>query len=445
MECPPHERLEMSFARLLKASSAALAAATVLLAAVTCGAQDVYLSIEKGFGEKIVVALPLFEGVDSMVGAEDIRRVMSFDLDASGLFAVVENLEFVDETEADDRAAGSVAFPEWLALGGEVLVKGNFESGLSEFSVEATVYDLAQGRAILGRRYSGEASEWRTAVHSISNDIIEMISGEKGIALSKIAFVSGVSGTKEIYVMDYDGENRRRVTRDNLTAIYPDWFPDGETVAYTRYNGRRQESCAVSLSTGVSRRLTGFPGLNAFVAVSPRGGDIAMSLSKDGNTEIYRLRADGTEPKRLTFGRSTESSPCWSPDGRRIAFVSDRSGSPQIYVMSATGGTAERLTYRGGYNTSPDWSPKGDLIAYTSKVDGVYQICTVDVETKEVVRLTTGWGSKEDPTWAPDGRHIAYSQKSGDGSDLYMLDIYELEPMRLTGGGGEYLSPSWSF
>ena len=431
--------------RLRRVLPCVLSVAVLLAASSVAGAEDVYLSIEKGFGEKISVALPLFEGVGGMVGASDIRDVLTFDLSNSGHFSVIENLEFVDETETEDRATGSVAFPEWIALGGEILVKGTFEAGLSEFSVEAMVYDLGQGKAILGRRYSGDAGLWRDAVHGLSNDIVALIAGERGIALSKIAFVSNETGTKQVYVMDYDGENRRRITIDGLLAIYPEWFPDGERLAYTRYRGQRQEACGVSVTSGAVQTLTSFPGLNAFVSVSPRGGDLAMSLSRDGNTEIYRLTAQGTNPQRLTFGRSTESSPCWSPDGRRIAFVSDRSGSPQIYVMSSTGGTAERLTYTGGYNTSPDWSPKGGLIAYTSKVDGVFQICTADVETKEVVRLTRGWEDKEDPSWAPDGRHLVYSMKSGGNSNLYMLDIYELEPLRLTSGMEDHLSPAWSF
>lgn len=422
-------------------------AAAVTLACLpgASGAQDVYMSIEKGFGEKIVVALPLFFGDGGLIDAPQIRNVLTFDLETSGHFSVVDNLEFVDETEGDDRRAGRIDFPEWIALGGELLVKGSFNSGLEEFSIEATVYDLSQGEAVLGRRYSVPAQRWREAVHSISNDIVALLAGERGIATSRIAFVSNVTGTKEIYVMDYDGENMRRVTRDNLVALYPEWFPDGQLIAYTRFRGQRQEACVVSAKSGATRTITSFPGLNAFVAISPDGESIAMSLSRDGNPEIYRLRADGSDPRRLTTGRSTESSPCWSPDGRRIAFVSDRSGSPQIYVMSSTGGAAERLTYRGGYNTSPDWSPKGDLIAYISQVEGVFQIFTVDVETKEVVRLTTGRENKEDPSWAPDGRHLVYSVKSGGKSDLYMIDIYEQEPLRLTSGSGDYISPSWSF
>jgi TolB protein len=424
-----------------------LAAAAFMLAGLhgTSTAQDVYMSIEKGFGEKIVVALPLFTGAGGIVDPSDVRDVLTFDLNTSGQFSVIDNLAFVDETEADDRATRTIDFPEWIALGGELLVKGSFDSGLSEFNIEATVYDLSQGEPILGRRYSSPAARWREAVHSISDDIVALIAGERGIALTKIAFVSNVTGAKEIYVMDYDGEDMRRVTRDNVIAVYPAWFPTDQRIAYTRFRGQRQEACAVNVQSGATQTLTSFPGLNAFVAVSPDGQSIAMCLSKDGNTEIYRLRADGSDPRRLTTGRSTESSPCWSPDGRRIAFVSDRSGSQQVYVINSTGGAAERLTYRGGYNTSPDWSPKGDLIAYTSQVEGVFQIFTVDVETKEVVRLTTGRENKEDPSWAPDGRHLVYSVKSGGKSDLYMIDIYEQKPLKLTSGSGDYVSPAWSF
>jgi len=427
------------------AVTALLAAAMILGAFLPAGAPEVRLSITKGFGEKVIVVVSLFEGFGGgLIEAEDVREVLSADLRNSGYFSITENLEFVDENEEDDRSSGSIDFQEWLALGGEVLVKGRLDVTPAELAIEATVYDLAQGQALFGRRYSGIPSLWREAVHRLADDIVEQLTGERGIAQTKIAFASNVTGVKQIYVMDYDGENQRRVTTEDMMCMYPDWYPDADRLVYTRFRGSRQETYSVGISTGEASKLTSYPGLNAFAAISPRGNEVLMTLSRDGNPEIYRLRGDGGEPRRLTFGRSTESSPCWSPDGRRLAFVSDRAGSPQIYVMGAGGGTAERVTYQGHYNTSPDWSPKGDLIAYTSQIDGVFQICTVDVNTKEVVRLTSGRGQKEDPSWAPDGRHLVYSLRSGGKSDLYMLDIYELEPLRLTSGAGDYLSPAWT-
>ena len=426
-----------------RASLALLAVPLILLMAVTAGAQ-VHLNVSKAFGKKVIVAVPLFElEGGTIVDAAAARDVLEFDLGHSGFFSIVENREFVDETEIDDRISGRIAFQEWSALGAEILVKGKIGGDLSEVYVEATIYDLAQGKAIFGRRYVGSRERWRDAVHSISDDIVFKLTGETGIAKTKIALVSAATGSKEIYVMDYDGENLRRVTRQNAIALSPDWFPGGEEIAYTLIRNSRHECRRASIS-GTGEKLTSFPGLNDFVSPSPRGDELLMSLSKDGNPEIYRLRADGTDPRRLTFGRSTESSPCWSPDGRRVAFLSDRAGVPQIYVMGASGGTPRRVTLQGNYNTSPDWSPKGDLIVYTSRVSGTFQICTVDVETGETIRLTSGAGQKEDPSWARDGRHVVYSVKQGGRTDLYMIDIYELEPVRLTSGAGDYLSPAWS-
>lgn len=423
---------------------AALLLIPLLLLPALPAAAQVHLNVSKAFGQKVIVAVPLFEVEGgTIVDPAGVRDVLEFDLGHSGFFSVVENREFVDETETDDRVSGRIAFQEWSALGAEILVKGKIGGDLSEVYVEATVYDLAQGKAIFGRRYVGARDEWRAAVHSISDDIVFKLTGESGIAKTKIAFLSGATGSKEVYVMDYDGENRRRVTRQDAMALQPDWFPGGEEIVYTVILQGRHE-CRRATIGGSGSRISKYPGLNDFASPSPRGDEVALTLSKDGNPEIYRIRADGTDPRRLTFGRSTESSPCWSPDGRRIAFVSDRAGVPQIYVMNATGGSARRVTLQGNYNTSPDWSPKGDLLVYTSRVSGTFQICTVDVETGETTRLTTGPGQKEDPSWARDGRHVVYSVKQGGKTDLYMIDIYELEPVRLTSGSGDYLSPAWS-
>ena len=435
----------MSVSPARRWSSIVIASTIILLLPAALWAPEVRLSIEKGFGEKVVIALPLFVGdATGRVTPRDVRDALGFDLSHSGYFSLVENTLFVDDVERDDRESRDINFPEWVALGAEVLVKGSIDVGLTEFRVEASVYDLARGQPIFGRRYTGEAEEWRRAVHRLSDDIVRQLTGEPGIASTRIAFVSDETGTKGIYVMDYDGANKRRVTRDATLSIYPDWYPGNDAIICTRFRGKRQETFRVDVSSGAMERVTAFPGLNSFPAVSPNGADVALSLSRDGNTEIYRVRADGTGPRRLTFGRSTESSPRWSPDGRRIAFVSDRAGTPQIYMMSANGGTAERVTYRGSYNTSPDWSPRGDLLAYTSRVEGVFEICTVDIETKEVVRLTAGGGNKEDPCWAPDGRHVAYSMTSGGKTDIYMIDIYDLEPVKITSGTGGYSSPAWS-
>lgn len=82
-------------------------------------------------------------------------------------------------------------------------------------------------------------------------------------------------------------------------------------------------------------------------------------MRNDGNSEIFIINRDGTNPKRVTKSWSSEASPTWSPTGRKIAFVSDRAGSPQIYTMDLSGKDVKRLTFFGSYNACPSWSPKG--------------------------------------------------------------------------------------
>ena len=100
--------------------------------------------------------------------------------------------------------------------------------------------------------------------------------------------------------------------------------------------------------------------MNAFPAISPDGRQMLMSLSRDGNPEIYRMAVDGSSLKRITFSKAVEASPGWSPDQRQISFISDRTGSPQVYVSGADGGRARRISYTGNYSTSPAGHPRGD-------------------------------------------------------------------------------------
>jgi TolB protein len=96
---------------------------------------------------------------------------------------------------------------------------------------------------------------------------------------------------------------------------------------------------------------------------------VALTLSKDGNPEIYILALATGTFRRLTRHPGIDTEPTWSPDGRQIAFVSDRSGGPRIFAMDAEGGSVRQLT-ESGHHTQPRWSPRGDVIAYTAREGG---------------------------------------------------------------------------
>jgi TolB protein len=173
----------------------------------------------------------------------------------------------------------------------------------------------------------------------------------------------------------------------------------------------------VGAGGGRPKKLSTQRGMNTGASWSPDGSKLAVTLSKDGNPEIYIISAStGAVIKRLTDNKAIDTSPAWSPDGSQIAFVSDRNGGPQIFVVSAAGGAARQVSFNGSYNTTPTWSPKPGkhIIAYTTRDGGTYDIVTLDLDSKAMVRITQNMGQNEEPSFSPNGRAIAFA-RAGQG------------------------------
>ncbi len=104
------------------------------------------------------------------------------------------------------------------------------------------------------------------------------------------------------------------------------------------------------------RRLTRHAAVNYQAVWSPDGGRIVFDSTRDGNWEIYVMNADGSHVVRLTRNQRVDARPVWSPDGTKIAFHS-RGGSEQseIYVMDADGSNVRRLTTNDIFDIHPDW------------------------------------------------------------------------------------------
>ena len=381
---------------------------------------EVYLDVSRSSAEKISVVLTPFSGDQD----GKIREILFSDLQRSGLFS-----PFLSESTESP--------------GAELSIRANcsLKSGL--FYLEARVYNITGNRYLFGKQYQGEYFQIRTIIHIFTNDIVERITGEEGVALTRIAFISDESGSKEVYLADYDGQNKNKITSDKVIVTSPNWSADGKSLIYLSYLNYRTELFLHNLKNNERRSLSSYPGLNAFADVSKKG-EIALTLSKDGDPEIYLMDENGFNLKRLTDHQGVDASPSWSPDGESLAFVSDRGGSPQIYILQKSTKKARRVTYQGSYNTSPAWSPRGNLIAYTSRLEGKFEIALLNLGDEKVEILTSGQGNKEDPSWAPNGRQIVFSKRIGYKSSLHILDIHTKESYPLIEGKGNYTSPAWS-
>jgi len=352
-----------------------------------------------------------------------LSETLKFDLDHSGFFVTVP----------DRRSA-------------EVLVKADYKLSGSDITAECYVYDMPAEEFTFGRRRAGKVGGARRVVHRLADAIVKEMTGFDGIASTRIVFVADGGGKhKNICLVDYDGKNLVRTTRDKTLSLAPDWSPDGKRIYYTSYLYGYPRVCAIERSTGKRWVVSAYPGLNAFAAISPRGNEMVLTLSKDGCVEIYSTSLEGKRPRRLTRSRGgVAASPCWSPNGMRIAFVSNRGGGAQIYAMNTDGSNVQRLLSGFSYVTSLDWSPTGNKIAFSARRRGTLQIFVLNLKSRTVKQVTFDSASHENPSFAPNGIHIVYVATRRYESNLYVVDTEDPKPYRLTSLKGNETYPAWS-
>jgi TolB protein len=301
-------------------------------------------------------------------------------------------------------------------------------NGVSAQAVDKT------GSVVLQKNYGGDS---RRAVHQFVDELVETLSGQKGIASSKIAFVSNRTGHKEIYTADYDGAGAVQLTRDNAISVNPNLSSDGRKLAYTGYQSGYADIYLVDLASGSRNRIIKYPGTNSGPAISPQGNRIACTMSKDGNPEIYVTNINGDSPRRLTRARGVESSPSWSPSGSELVYSSDERGGPQIYRMSVDGGSSRLLSTGFGYCTEPNWSPDGKKIAFNVRSGGAFQVAVLDLDGGSA-RVIANDGER--PVWGPDSRHVLFAR----GNGLFMIDSVTGREARIIGDLGRVSEPTWS-
>jgi len=407
----------------------------IMISVSKLNAQDeVYLKIQSEGFQKINLIVAPFQSEGRTDLTEQIREVMLNDLTLSGFF------QLFDESK-NDLSSGNGDQNDALQSGARI--EGNLKYQSNEILMNAHLIELPSKRKIFDKKFNAQIRSSRSLAHQVSDEVVFYLIGEKGIATTKIAFVSEKGKAKEIAVIDYDGNGFQQLTSSSSLNISPRWSPDGDKIAFTSYIMENPDLLILPLNDKKAYRLSNQQGLNTAPAWSPDGKRIALTMSKDGNPEIYVMEIKGGKTRRLTNHPAIDSSPSWSPDGREIVFTSDRSGAPQLYLMDSEGGNIRRLTFEGSYNDSPAWSPRGDRIAYVSRDDGRFHIYSINVNGKEMLKLTDGAGNNENPCWSPDGLRLAFASSRDGRYDIYVMNWDGSQLRKVTRNGGN-ISPSWS-
>jgi TolB protein len=419
----------------------------LILSLLGRGEAKISIDINSPAIQRIRIAIPNFKDQTPEKGqpelASALPEIISNDLDLSGYFLPMDKTAFLEQNNSSLTPEG-INFKNWTVIGTDVLLKAGYTCiGNNNIEVEIRLYDAFLEKEVLGKKFLGKLDGTRTLMHRIANEIISTITGTNGMFLSRLVFVNNSTGSKEIYISDFDGNNPTRITSYKSISLLPKWSPQGDRIVFTSFKDGDPMLFLMDISSGQIRKISK-TGLIGGACWKADGNALALTVNSGGNEDIITTDMEGKVLEQLTDHWGIDVSPTFSPDGTKMAFVSNRSGNPQIYIKDLQSGNEERITFDLKYCTSPTWSKTGK-IAFTAMDDGACDIYTINPDGSNQRRLTQETGNNEDACWSPDGRYIVFSSNR-DGGDyhLYIMNANGQNQRRITFLKGEDTAPSWS-
>lgn len=418
-------------------------------------AHGLEIVVTEGWDSPTKIAVVPFGG-PSLPGV-DLAAVVAADLLRSGQFAVLPS---EDMLSLPDSVEG-VFFRDWRLLGMDYLLIGRVAVAAGASRVTANsrlalvyhLFDVATEREMATARLAFTSELARDAAHRVSDDVFATVTGVRGAFSTKILYVlqrDAGSGPAPYRLMlaDADGHRERELFRSEDAILSPAWSPAADRVAYVSFETGRSTIMVQELATAARTRVAEYPGINGAPTFSPDGTRLAMSLSRDGNPEIYVKNLATGDLRRVTRRpNAIDTEPIWSPDGESLIFTSDRGGKAQIYRKDLKTSFVERLTFEGDYNARARILPDGQHLVYVHRREGVYRIAWQDLE-RDSLRVLTALDQEtaldESPTIAPNGMMMIYATRNAGRGVLAAVSIDGRAKYFLPSQAGDVREPAWS-
>jgi Tol biopolymer transport system component/pimeloyl-ACP methyl ester carboxylesterase len=259
-----------------------------------------------------------------------------------------------------------------------------------------------------------------------------------------IAFTSERDGNSEIYIMNADGSEQRRLTHHPFSDTSSTWSPDGALVAFVSSRDRNRDIYIMDHDGSNLYQLTDHPSDDLNPVWFPDGARIGFVSFRDGNAEIYQTTVDGSELQRLTQNRYGDWEFDWSPDGTQIALSRQRTEYANIYLLNADGsGELQQLTDTEAHDVYPRWSPDGLRIAFVSNRDDNWEIYMMNSDGSHQGRLTNTDDPEGPPSWSPDGSQLVFDSGQEGDKSIYVMNSDGTNTRQVTEGGTNDWGPTW--
>ncbi len=217
---------------------------------------------------------------------------------------------------------------------------------------------------------------------------------------SKLAYVSFNTKKPVVYVQELATRRRIAVANFKGSNSAPAWSPDGRKLAIALSREGLTQVFTINADGSDLRRLTSSGAIDTEPCFSPDGQTIYFTSDRSGGPQIYRMSSDGGDVRRVTFNGSYNISPAISPDGKMLTYISRRDGRFQVYVLELATSQELRLS-DGARDESPSFAPNGRYIMYASESGGRSNLAVVAVDGSTRYTLSARASAIREPAWGP--------------------------------------------
>lgn len=262
----------------------------------------------------------------------------------------------------------------------------------------------------------------------------------------KIVFSSNRHGSWDIYTMNPDGSQQKRLTRHSAMDHSPVWSPTGQQILFVSDRQGVRDIYVMNADGSGVRRVFADSAFRVEPTWSPDGKRIAFHAEMP-QWSIQTATIHGRALKLVAPADQRGGNPSWSPDGNEIAFVDDVGGSRRIRIITlASGDVRIFLPNKSSWMYSPVWSPDGERLAFSwYKWDvlnrqALFVAHRAGTRLKQVGKAQRG---TRGPAWSPEADKLIYSEYTeGLGYQIVVVDVQGGKKKELTHRGSN-ITPNW--
>ncbi|MDC9714479.1 MAG: Tol-Pal system beta propeller repeat protein TolB [Gammaproteobacteria bacterium] len=419
-----------------------LALLLILSASIAHGVLEI--TVVKKDENTFPIAISPFKLIDQDIQGKDIAKIIHDNLERSGRFDAIVPDAPVDEVNAE----------YWKKQNIEALVTGSVEKESDEiYRLSVRLFDIYSGTQLFTRSTRVHINGFRKVAHQLSDHIYESLLGESGSFNTLLTYITVKEDTKgnryyRLNISDSDAMNAKSRIRLSAPILSPVWSPDyqfkDKKIAYVSFqNGRSEVFIWHPFVRKKIEKLPRFDGIASSPSWHPNGKSLLLTLSKNGNKDIYSYHLANKQLTRLTHHKAIDTEASYSADGKRLVFTSNRSGQVQIYIKNLVSNRINRVTFTGRYNAKAVFSPNGEHLALVHRIDNDYRIAMLNIKTQDLSMMSSGT-LDESPYFSPNGDMIIFSAHRDGKGVLSVVSVKGSRSYELSSHDGEVREPNWS-